>query len=269
MPAENMITDEGKIALWVGFAGMFLPFLFFFSEMAKKEDGKKKFHIYTMMVNGIAAIAYLIMATGYGWEEVDGRQFFYVRYIDWFFTTPLLLLDLCALGMASEDTTNFLIGMDLLMIVSGVIGASLTGAGYDDIYKPWTFFWLGVLFFLPIIYQLGCGIPANITGENAKKTFSMVSWLTIITWILYPVVWILAEGTHTVSPNIEVILYTVMDLLSKSVFGVILICSHAAMEEALAPVEEVAPLVSAPKDIEALPPSPAPVADKQSGGCCR
>merc|ERR1712185_627474 len=121
--------------------------------MMGKPDGKRKFHIYTMMVNGIASIAYLYMATGNGYSEVDGRQFFYARYIDWFFTTPLLLLDLCALGMASEDTTNFLIGMDLLMIVSGVIGASLTGSTADGDYRPWSFFVLGMLFFLPIIYQ--------------------------------------------------------------------------------------------------------------------
>merc|ERR1712054_597284 len=128
---QESITDEGKLALWVGFFGMFLPFLYFAFAMMGKPDGKRKFHIYTMMVNGIASVAYLTMATGHGWELVDGRQFFYARYIDWAFTTPLLLLDLCALGMASTDTTNYMIGMDILMIVSGVIGASLTGAGYD------------------------------------------------------------------------------------------------------------------------------------------
>jgi len=266
MAAADMITHEGQYSLWIGFAGMFLPFLWFFMEMTKKEEGKKKFHIYTMMVNGIAAIAYLIMASGYGWEVVADRQFFYVRYIDWFFTTPLLLLDLCALGRASEDTTNFLIGMDLLMIVSGVIGASLTGVAAKDDYKPWTFFVLGFLFFLPIVYNLGVSMPAKITGASAKATFGVVSMLTVVTWFLYPVVWILAEGTHYVTPNVEVILYTVMDLLSKSVFGIILISSHAAMEEAMfvAAPEETAPLMSAAKDVEAPPPAP----DKQKGTCC-
>jgi bacteriorhodopsin len=236
-----MITGEGQIALWVGFFGMFLPFLYFAMSMSSKEDGKRKFHIYTMMVNGIASIAYLYMATGNGWSEVDGRQFFYARYIDWVFTTPLLLLDLCALGMVGADTTNYLIGMDVLMIVSGVIGAFLTGNTTDYDYHPWVFFAFGIFFFLPIVYQLGFGIPAKMTAPNAKDTYNMVAWLTIITWTLYPVVWVLAEGTHTLSPNYEVICYTVMDLLSKSVFGMILISSHAAMEEALS--EESKPLV--------------------------
>merc|ERR1712046_63798 len=225
-----VITTSGKRALWAGFWLMFLPFLFFAFQMRKKPDGKRKFHIYTMMVNGIASVAYLTMATGHGWELVDGRQFFYARYIDWAFTTPLLLLDLCALGMASTDTTNLLIGLDVLMIVCGVLGAFLTGAHE---WHSWVFFALGVVFFLPIVSSLGFSIPASMPASSAKKTFRVVSILTIISWTLYPIVWVLAEGTHTVSPNIEVILYTVMDLLSKSVFGVILISSHAAMEEAL------------------------------------
>jgi len=265
-----MISSEGEISLWVGFAGMFIPFLWFFMEMYKQEEGKKKFHVYTMMVNGIAAVAYLVMASDYGWEVVAGRQFFYVRYVDWFFTTPLLLLDLCALGKASQDTTMYVIGMDLLMIVAGVIGASMTGVStnsWED-YKPWAFFGLGMLFFLPIVYNLAVSIPARITGASAKATFSVVSMLTVGTWFLYPVVWVLAEGTHYVTPNVEVILYTVMDLLSKSVFGIILISSHDAMEEALfvdAP-EETAPLVSEEtKDVEAPEPEP----ERKGGGCCR
>merc|ERR1712216_597756 len=257
-----MITDEGNIALWVGFFGMFLPFLYFLMDMSSKEEGKRKFHVYTLLINGIASLAYLYMATGNGWKEVDGRQFFYVRYIDWVFTTPLLVLDLCLLGRAGADTTNLLLGMDVLMIVSGVTGTFLTGNVTDGDYRPWVFFALGCFFFLPIVYELGFGIPNKMKAPSAKSlrvssvpeavrgcfccapaspyqrraTFDQVAWLTIITWALYPVVWVLAEGTHTLSPNMEVICYTVMDLLSKSVFGIILISAHSVIEEDL--VEE-------------------------------
>merc|ERR1711907_664139 len=161
---QESITDEGKLAFWVGFWGMFIPFLYFAFAMMGKPDGRRKFHIYTMMVNGIASIAYLYMATGNGYAEVDGRQFFYARYIDWFFTTPLLLLDLCALGMAGADTTNMMIGLDMLMIVSGVIGAFLTGNTTDGDWHPWIFFALGVFFFLPIVYQLAMGIPEKLNA---------------------------------------------------------------------------------------------------------
>ena len=35
------------------------------------------------------------MLSGQGWTAIAGcRQFFYVRYLDWLVTTPLLILDL-------------------------------------------------------------------------------------------------------------------------------------------------------------------------------
>lgn len=226
----NMTTETGHMALWVGFFGMFLPFLFFYFTMFTQPEGKRKFHIYTMLVNAIASVAYLIMASGHGWDLVQNRQFFYMRYVDWFFTTPLLLLDLCALGMVATDMTNILIGVDVLMIVTGVIGASLTDHGE---WKAWAFFAFGMFFFLPIVYQLGFKIPSKIQSSEIKGVYMTTAWLTVLSWSLYPVVWIVAEGTHTVSPDTEVIMYTVLDLFSKSVFGMILLNSHAALESAL------------------------------------
>jgi len=240
-----MISETGHTALWAGFFGMFIPFLYFFFTMFQMPDGKRKFHIYTMLVNAIASVAYLIMASGYGWEIVNERQFFYMRYVDWFFTTPLLLLDLCALGRVCAETTNLLVGVDLLMIVSGLIGASLTA---DGDYKPWAFFAFGMFFFLPIVYQLGFVILEKIQAPEVKSVYTIVAWLTVLSWSLYPVAWLIAEGTDYVSPDTEVLMYTCIDLLSKSLFGLILLNSHAAIDAALYEAEEEAPLLwSAPK----------------------
>ena len=79
----------------------------------------------------IASLAYLAMATGNGIyvRTFDNREFFYARYIDWFFTTPLQLTDLLGFAGAGPNTTNFLLGVDILMIVSGLIGAFFSGDG--------------------------------------------------------------------------------------------------------------------------------------------
>merc|ERR1719488_194780 len=67
------------------------------------------------------------MATGHGVyiREFDGREFFYARYVDWAFTTPLQLLDICGFAGASDDQTMWLLGVDFLMIIAGLIGAFL------------------------------------------------------------------------------------------------------------------------------------------------
>merc|ERR1712227_417786 len=101
------------------------------------------------------------------------------------------------------------------MIVSGVTGAFLTGDANDGHYKPWVFFALGFCFFLPIVYELGFGIPLKMKLPASQRlerpqvssvpdsvragfccvpksrfqrraTFDIVAWLTIVTWTLYP-----------------------------------------------------------------------------------
>ena len=51
----------------------------------------------------IAACAYVAMATGQGAVLIEnvGRNFYFARYIDWAFTTPLLLLTLAMTAMHS------------------------------------------------------------------------------------------------------------------------------------------------------------------------
>jgi bacteriorhodopsin len=48
---------------------------------------------------------------------------FYARYVDWLFTTPLLLLDLALLaGLNGADITNVIIA-DVIMILTGLFAA--------------------------------------------------------------------------------------------------------------------------------------------------
>lgn len=51
------------------------------------------------------------------------REIFYVRYIDWFITTPLLLLDLMLTAGMPWPTILWTILVDEIMIVTGLIGA--------------------------------------------------------------------------------------------------------------------------------------------------
>ena len=87
----------------------------------------------------IAACSYFAMATGQGatvLPTVDahtglvvGRVFYFARYIDWAFTTPLLLISLVLTAMhAGQKRAGVIVGVvlaDLLMIVTAFFfGAS-------------------------------------------------------------------------------------------------------------------------------------------------
>ena len=110
----------------------------------------------------------------------DCRQFFYARYIDWAFTTPLMLIDLLGFSGATADTRFFLLGVDFLMIIAGLIGSFVEG---DEKYA---FFGFGMLMFAPIIYyllvdlkakQLHCSTCTLQSALNACLQLIIIAWV--------------------------------------------------------------------------------------------
>ena len=65
------------------------------------------------------------------------RSIYYARYIDWFITTPLLLLDLLLTAGMPWPTILWVIMVDEIMVITGLIGALI-----DNRYK-WAYFAFG------------------------------------------------------------------------------------------------------------------------------
>lgn len=234
---HNKIGDVGHAALWIGFFGMFLPTLYFAMVVANAKSKGRSFFFetLTMSITAIASIAYLMMATnqGYVGGEDDGdRQFFYVRYIDWTLTTPLMLLDIAGIAGASFDTQFLLVLTDIMMIVAGLVGAHMNEGSDHESYK-WAFFAMGMFFYMPIVYFLLQEIPGG-RGKSAAALAKTVGLFTLVLWSAYPIVWFIAEGTETISPDTEAIMYTILDVLAKSVFGFMIVSAREALDEASA-----------------------------------
>ena len=197
------------------------------------------------LITLIASLAYLTMATGNGWyiRCHDGRMFFFARYIDWVITTPLMLHALCHFGGAGAEIRNFLFFSDVVMIVAGLIASTITGA------EKWVFFAFSMLAFIPVLYYIcqirdqvvdnlsyhsGTGAPVAATDANAVHrphvwffgNYRILADLTVVAWFLYPVVWILAEGTAKISVTGEAIFYAVLDFIAKGVFGWFIVNSN-------------------------------------------
>jgi len=227
--APEPLSDMGKKLLWVAFLGLAVPTAYFWQQTMAQADGKRKYHIITFGITAIASLAYLTMATGHGVyiRPFDGREFFYARYVDWAFTTPLQLLDILGFAGAGADVTSWLLGVDFLMIIAGLIGAFIDG---NEKYYFWAF---GMCMFAPILYALLVGLKASAANKSAacQAVFTKISLLTAISWAAYPVVWVLAEGQETLEPDQEAICYTILDIIAKSVFGFLIISARDACNE--------------------------------------
>merc|ERR1712070_265867 len=244
-----------RTVLWVGFGLLVIPALYFWyrtfhdpnysqawstveTAFGNASDDEKVRAVQlsravSFVICFIASLAYLTMALGYGYTTrcCDGRQFFYARYVDWAITTPLLLFKILKYVNIETHEEWFIYAMDILMIVAGLIGALICGNN-----DKWAFFGFSMLCFLPIIYFI-CQFSDRLNDDAFKGVYGQVVALTAFTWIFYPIIWILAEGTGTICAQAEAVCYTVLDIIAKSVFGFIL-CQPRALwiNEGLQPI---------------------------------
>jgi len=142
-------------------------------------------------IPGIAALAYWSMLR-------DEKNIEAYRYADWALTTPLMLFAILATNGASTATIFNTIVLDLLMIGTGYLGAV-----EKDVMKRRLLFTLGCLAFIPIIYVI-----------TTMKKAQYAIYLTLVMWILYPILWYADEEAVITKPNAN-ISYSVMDVVAK------------------------------------------------------
>jgi bacteriorhodopsin len=228
---DPVVDDLGYFGYWclvIGFICMALSTLYFYM-MATAAKGSKFFETLTMLITAIASLAYLTMWSGAGrmWvEEVPGTisPVYWGRYVDWILTTPLMIWDILALAGAPADEIMLAVGVDILMIAFGLVGAQTPDQ------NKWFFFIIGMLCFGHVVMVLLKYSGMNKFGDDARALYNKVAYMTIFLWTLYPVVWVLAEGTRMVSASLEACLYCIMDVSSKCLFGFIIVQARAALE---------------------------------------
>lgn len=142
------------------------------------------------------------------------RVVWYVRYIDWTATTPLLLLQLLmgtGLPLSEIVAVTF---FDLVMIITGLT-AALVPSGYK-----WGFFVFSCMsFFFIWGILIGTGRQsAYFISKEAGRAYTRGALFLIFVWMLYPIVWGLSEGGNVINPSGEMIFYGILDILSKPVF---------------------------------------------------
>ena len=100
----------------------------------------------------------------------------------------LILADLALLSRSDTPTIISLVGNMVLYVICGLIGA-LTVAPYKYMW------WVASLIFLIIVFMLLLQRLNNAEGYGGDALKGL-TWLTILVWLVYPIVWIVgSEGT--------------------------------------------------------------------------
>jgi bacteriorhodopsin len=226
---------------------MLLGMLYFIAQGRNVQDERRQeFFIVTIFITAIAFVNYLAMALGFGLTTIQlgGEEvpIYWARYTDWFFTTPLLLVDLGLLARANRNQLGTLVGLDMLMIATGAVATLTAGTG---VFGEGTrrLIWWGVStgFLVVLLYFLFGTLSkqASEISAEAQATFNRLRNLIVVVWAVYPVWWLVGtEGLGAIGLGVETAGFMVLDLVAKVGFGIILLSSRKAIDDAAAARDE-------------------------------
>ena len=205
--------------------------------LGKRRTAAEESHtIYHGIVPIIASLSYLAMAAGQGvvpiataliadptqsTELLLTRTFYYARYIDWAFTTPLLLLPLALLAIHSRPRHLGLVAGLLLADLMMILTALFFGLSVVSWIK-WTWFLVSCGAFAAVYWVMWMPLRQQAALERADVQSNYRTNALILSglWLVYPIILFFGtDGLGAFSEILSVALIAIIDFVSKVAYG--------------------------------------------------
>lgn len=238
MDALSPFLDNGQYTiiynmLSMGIAAMLFTTIFLF---VARERVAPRYRLAVMIsgtVTAIAAYHYFRMFDdfkhAFGPEGMGVVQYNVgYRYVDWFLTVPLLLVETVAvLGLAMAVQKSLL--WKLVPAAAAMIALGYPGDARLDIggIAPSVWGLLSTIPFLYILYVLFVELGKSLErqSEEVRKKISTLRLLLLATWGVYPISFIFNMNSTGFDPAGFVLRetgYSIADILAKCLFGLII-----------------------------------------------
>lgn len=186
-------------------------------------------------VTSIAAYHYFRMFDSFneafGPEKVAGADYNVgYRYVDWFLTVPLLLVEVVAVLALARSVQSSLLAR-LVPAAAAMIALGYPGdARIDNVFgiqlAPDMWGLLSTIPFLYILYVLFIELGKSLERQSdaVKKKVTALRILLIASWGVYPISFIANMGATPTADGfmLREIGYSVADITAKCVFGLII-----------------------------------------------
>ncbi|KAI5308872.1 hypothetical protein KEM55_004654 [Ascosphaera atra] len=235
-PVQPVFQENGhggERALWVITILMGISSLIFYILAARVPVQKRLSNYLVSLITTVSFLSYYAMATnsavGYShWQTYvshkEGpdvltdvyRAAFWPRWVNWTVTSTLTLLILTFLSGLNGAGLLVLLSANTIMYVAAATGA----IGAEEKYK-WGWFIIAILSYLVMFYQGLLNARRTVAGKDArtKNFFSLVAGSYYVLVLAYPVVFALGPYSHRISVNSEVIIFSILDLLSQGLLA--------------------------------------------------
>lgn len=214
---------------WVGVAGMAVGVVTF--GLATRRAGSeyaKQSRVSLFFVPLIATALYLAMAMGQGSTTVAGERVFWIRYVTWFTTTPLLLNQLARLVHARGSVVWSLLLANQFMIATGAVSE------LSPTPQSWVWYAVSSVAFVFILVTLYGDLTreSHALPSDVQQLFRRLREINLLTWLGYPIIWALGtKGVELLSPVGQTAGYVLLDLASKVGFGFLILGRSDALEQ--------------------------------------
>ena len=222
--------DLVGITFWIATAAMLASSIFFLIERANVAPQWKTSMTIACLITGIAFWHYMYMREHW---ILTGESPVVYRYVDWFLTVPLQIVEFYFILAAVTTVTAMLFWRLLisstLMLVFGFLGETQMAGGSSIIW--WI---LGMICWIYIIYEIFRGEAAMINKKSGNEAgqfaFQTLKWIVTIGWAIYPIGYlygldetvIFGIKINNTAFSVELIniIYNLADLVNKMAFGI-------------------------------------------------
>lgn len=228
--------------LSLGIASMLFTTIFLFIARDRVLPKYRMAIMVSATVTGIAAYHYFRMFDSlnatFGPAAIEGHVYNVgYRYVDWFLTVPLLLLEVVAvLALAASVQRSLLVRLipaAALMIGLGYPGDARLNLLYEGDASLWGLF--STIPFLYILYVLFVELGKSLERQSApvQRRIKEVRLLLLATWGVYPIAFIFNMGSVATEAGFVAreVGYSIADILAKCLFG-LMIFSIARLKSA-------------------------------------
>jgi bacteriorhodopsin len=242
------MSESGYLIVYNGFslgiASMLFTTIFLLVARERVLPRYRMAVLVSATVTGIAAYHYFRMFDSFnhvfGPDAIEGAVYNVgYRYVDWFLTVPLLLVETIAvLALAKSAQTALLVR--LVPAAALMIGLGYPGDAGLDIGGISAPMWglLSTIPFLYILYILFVELGKSLTKQSkqVQRRIKELRLLLLATWGVYPIAFIsnmYSTETNTLTEGfvLRETGYTIADILAKCLFG-LMIFSIARMKSA-------------------------------------
>ena len=223
-------NDLVGISFWIATAAMLSSSIFFLIERSSVAPQWRTSMTIATLITGVAFWHYMYMREHW---ILTGESPIVYRYVDWFITVPLQIVEfyfiLAAVTVVTAMLFWRLLTASILMLLFGFLGE--TGMVGGSALVWWL---LGTVCWLYIIYEIFRGEAAMLNKESKNEAgqmgFAALKWIVTIGWAIYPIGYLYGLEETTIlgvritntaySLELINIIYNLADLVNKTAFGI-------------------------------------------------